>query len=84
MYEDNRREIIEFEISVSIGTQDTTYDYNDEFWNYIKIFWFQFFHINESNCYVLFLLEFSAPQGSTVVFLFKERKYFFLFIAIGT
>ena len=29
----NRREIIEFEISVSIGTQDSTYDYNDEFWD---------------------------------------------------
>ena len=35
MDEKNRREGIEFEISVSIGTQDTTYDYNDEFWDSI-------------------------------------------------
>ena len=28
----NRKEGIESEISVSIGTKDTTYDYNDEFW----------------------------------------------------
>ena len=32
MDEDNLRESTEFERSVSIGTQDTTYDYNDEFW----------------------------------------------------
>ena len=25
-------ERIDFEISVFMGTQDTTYDYNDEFW----------------------------------------------------
>ena len=30
--EKNRRDSVEFEISVSIRTQDTTYDYNDEFW----------------------------------------------------
>ena len=29
MYESNQRENIEFDISVSIGVQDTTYDYND-------------------------------------------------------
>ena len=29
--EPNQRESIESYISVSIGTQDTTYDYNDEF-----------------------------------------------------
>ena len=28
----NRREIIAYERPVLIGTQDTTYDYNDEFW----------------------------------------------------
>ena len=35
MDEENQSEIIEFERSVSIETQGTTYDYNDEFWNYI-------------------------------------------------
>ena len=35
MDEKNLREIIEFEISVSIGIQNTTYDYNDEFWDTI-------------------------------------------------
>ena len=30
--ENNRRESIEFDISVSIGTKECTYDYNDEFW----------------------------------------------------
>ena len=35
MDEKNWRECIESEISVSIGTQDTTYDYNDEFWDSI-------------------------------------------------
>ena len=35
MYEINRREIIEFDISVSIGMQDTTYYYNYEFWDSI-------------------------------------------------
>ena len=32
MVEKNQIESIEFEISVSIGIQDTTYDYNEEFW----------------------------------------------------
>ena len=32
MDENNQIESIESNISVSIGTQDTTYDYNDEFW----------------------------------------------------
>ena len=31
MDEKNRREIIKFEISVSIRTKGCTYDYNDEF-----------------------------------------------------
>ena len=31
-YGKNRRESIEFGRHVLIGTQDTTYDYNDEFW----------------------------------------------------
>ena len=31
MNKNNRIESIEFNISVSIGSQDTTYDYNDEF-----------------------------------------------------
>ena len=35
MDENSRREKIEFYRSVSIGTQDTTYDYNDEFWDLI-------------------------------------------------
>ena len=34
--ENNLRERIESDISVSIGTQDTTYDYNDEFWDLIQ------------------------------------------------
>ena len=33
--ENNRREGIEFDRSVSIGTQYTTYDYHDEFWDSI-------------------------------------------------
>ena len=33
--ENNRIESIEFERSVLIGAQDTTYDYNDEFWDSI-------------------------------------------------
>ena len=32
MNEKNNRDIIQFERSVSIGTQNTTYDYNDEFY----------------------------------------------------
>ena len=32
MDENNRRDSIEFEISVLIGTQYTSYYYNDEFW----------------------------------------------------
>ena len=55
MDENNWRETIEFEISVSIWTQDTTYDYNDEFGLLFKLFGFQFCHINYSNCLVLFL-----------------------------
>ena len=35
MDESNRREGKEFERSFSIGTQDTTYDYNYEFWDSI-------------------------------------------------
>ena len=35
MVKNNLRERIGFERSVSIGTQDTTYDYNDEFWDSI-------------------------------------------------
>ena len=31
-YEKNQGESTEFERSVSIGIQDTTYDNNDEFW----------------------------------------------------
>ena len=33
--ENNQIKIIEFYRSVSIGTQDTTYDYDDEFWDSI-------------------------------------------------
>ena len=33
MDEYNLKESIELEISVSTGTQDTTYNYNDEFWD---------------------------------------------------
>ena len=33
MDENNLRESIESERSVSIGTQDNAYDYNDEFWD---------------------------------------------------
>ena len=33
--EKSQRQRIEFERSFSIGTQDTTYDYNDEIWKYI-------------------------------------------------
>ena len=50
MDENNRMESIEFEILVSIETQDTTHDYNDKFGILFKIFWFQFCHINEYNC----------------------------------
>ena len=35
MDEKNQRESIEIERSVSIVTQDNTYDYNDEFWDLI-------------------------------------------------
>ena len=35
MYEKNNIESIESERSVLIGTQDTTYDYNDECWDSI-------------------------------------------------
>ena len=35
MDENNLIEVIELERYVSIGTQDTTYDYNDEFWDSI-------------------------------------------------
>ena len=33
MNKNNQRENIEFEISFSIGTQYTIYDYNGEFWD---------------------------------------------------
>ena len=33
MDESNQTEGIDFERSVYIRTQDTTYDYNDEFWD---------------------------------------------------
>ena len=29
----NQRESIQFERSLSIGTQDATYEYSDEFWD---------------------------------------------------
>ena len=35
MDKNNRRKGIEFEISIFIRTQYTTYDYNDEFWDSI-------------------------------------------------
>ena len=35
MDESNQRDGIEFYRYFSIGTQDTTYDYNDEFWDSI-------------------------------------------------
>ena len=35
MDEKNQREIIEFQISFSIGTQEFTHDNNDEFWDSI-------------------------------------------------
>ena len=35
MDENNLRESVAFYISVSIGTQEGTYDYNDEFRDYI-------------------------------------------------
>ena len=35
MDENNQRKIIAFERFVSIGTQDNTYYYNDEFWDSI-------------------------------------------------
>ena len=35
MAENNQRESIEFDILVSIGTKDTTFDYSDEFWDSI-------------------------------------------------
>ena len=37
MDENNQIESIEFYISVSIGTQEYTYDYNDEFWDSISL-----------------------------------------------
>ena len=33
--EKNRREGTEFDRTISIGKQDSTYDYNDEFWDSI-------------------------------------------------
>ena len=30
--ENNSRKSIEFKIPIPIGTQDTTYDYNEKFW----------------------------------------------------
>ena len=33
--EKNQIKGVEFDISVLIGTQDTTYDYNDDFWDSI-------------------------------------------------
>ena len=80
MYANIQREIIEFERSVSIGMQDTTYDHNVEFWDSNSYLC----HINGSNCHVKILLEFSAPQSNIVVYLFKEIKYLFLFIVNGT
>ena len=49
-----------------------------------KIFWLQFCHINESDFYVIFLLELSDTQANELLFVFKEIKYLFLFIAIRT
>ena len=47
MDENNQRKSIEFGISVLIGTQDTTYDYNNEFWDSI---WTIFI-----NSYIIFM-----------------------------
>ena len=47
MDENNQRKSIEFSISVLIGTQDTTYDYNNEFWDSI---WTIFI-----NSYIIFM-----------------------------
>ena len=35
MDENNQRESIEFDRYVTMGTQETTYDYNDYFWDSI-------------------------------------------------
>ena len=35
MDKNSRMEVIESDRSISIGTQDTTYDYSDEFWDSI-------------------------------------------------
>ena len=50
----------------------------------LKYFYSKLCHINVSNCYVILWLGLPYPQDNTVVFVFKERKYFFFFIAIGT
>ena len=49
-----------------------------------KCFLFRFCHINDAYRYVLFLLEFPSPQSNTVVYIFKETKYLFWLIEIGT
>ena len=84
MDENNRRESIEFERSVSIGTQDTTYYYHDKFQDSVSTIFISVFHFNESNYYVIFLLELPSPKENTVVLVSKERKHLFLFIDIGT
>ena len=49
-----------------------------------KLYWFNFFHANESNRQILFLFKSPATQSNTVVYVFKERNVLLLFIEIGS
>ena len=60
MDENNWIEVIEFEISISIGTNDFTYEYNDEFWDKIWLFIFNHSHMYYS-VFDIFLFELLSP-----------------------
>ena len=63
MNENNQREIIEFQISVSIAKNYCTYDYNDKFLSSILTH----SNINDTYFYVWCLLELPTPQENTIL-----------------
>ena len=50
----------------------------------VNSFCFNFYHINDYYCYVLFLFELTVPQANTVVYLLNYIKYPHWLMAIGT
>ena len=71
--EKTQRAGIEFERLVFIGTNDFPYGYNYEVWDPIYLFILYIIFNGDYPVYVLFLFEFTEPETSTVVYVYKER-----------